>query len=146
MRRILREPEVPVAPVGAINAAVDEAMAQRLKAVYERARGNAVRMGQILVDEHDQDLAYSTLTRWVRQAELREPPKRSGEYHFAPGQEMQHDTSPHRIEVAGRPVTAQCAGLTDVCALGGSASGEHRWVNKCERPGATGYKSRPGAH
>jgi len=69
-------------------------------------------MGQILVDEHDQELPYSTLTRWVREAELREPPKRSGEYRFAPGQEMQHDTSPHRIEVAGKPLKAQCAGLT----------------------------------
>ena len=110
VRRILREPTA--APVAAVNAAVNEAMHQRLKEVYERARGNAVRMGQILVDEHGQDLAYSTLTRWVRQAELRAAPKRSGEYHFAPGQEMQHDTSPHRIEVADKPFKAQCAGLT----------------------------------
>ena len=108
VRRILREPAVCAARVGAL----DEATQQRLKAVYERAKGNAVRMGQILAAEHDQWLPYSTLTRWVRQAELREPPKRSGEYHFAPGQEMQHDTSPHRIEVAGKPLIAQCAGLT----------------------------------
>ncbi|TCU82924.1 integrase-like protein, partial [Roseateles saccharophilus] len=54
--------------------------------------------------------------RWVpgtfTEAELRAPPKRSGTYDFAPGQEMQHDTSPHRLEVAGKSVTAQCAGLT----------------------------------
>jgi len=108
VRRILREPAVAAARVGAL----DEAMQQRLKAVYERAKGNAVRMGQILAAEHDQWLSYSTLTRWVRQAELRQPPKRSGEYHFAPGQEMQHDTSPHRMEVAGKPCKAQCAALT----------------------------------
>jgi len=108
VRRILREPAVCAARVGAL----DEATQKRLKAVYERAKGNAVRMGQILAAEHDQWLPYSTLTRWVRQAELREPPKRSGEYHFAPGQEMQHDTSPHRLEVAGKPLIAQCAGLT----------------------------------
>ena len=48
----------------------------------------------------------------MRLAELRAGPKRSGEYHFAPGQEMQHDTSPHRLEVAGKPLVAQCAGLT----------------------------------
>ena len=87
-------------------------MQRRLAVAYERAKGNAVRMGQLLVDEHDLQPPYSTLTRWVRQAELREPPKRSGEYHFAPGQEMQHDTSPHRMEVAGKALTAQCAGLT----------------------------------
>src|SRR5437867_4171642 len=84
VRRILRAPAVAAARVGAL----DEAMQQRLKAVYERAKGNAVRLGHILAAEHDQWLPYSTLTRWVRQAELRQPPKRSGEYHFAPGQEM----------------------------------------------------------
>jgi transposase len=108
VRRILREPVVRAERVGAL----DEAMQQRLAQVYARAGGNAVRMGQILAEEHDQQMPYSTLTRWVRQAELREPPKRSGEYHFEPGQEMQHDTSPHRVEVAGKPIKAQCAGLT----------------------------------
>jgi transposase len=108
VRRILREPAVPAARVGA----VDEALQERLGEVYARAKGNAVRMSQILAEEHDLQPPYSTLTRWVREAELREPPKRSGEYDFAPGEEMQHDTSPHRVEVAGKPLTAQCAGLT----------------------------------
>ena len=108
VRRILREPALRTERVGVVN----EAMQQRLREVYARAKGNAVRMGQILLDEHDQELPYSTLTRWIRQAELREPPKRAGEYHFEPGQEMQHDTSPHRIEVGGKPLKAQCAGLT----------------------------------
>jgi hypothetical protein len=108
VRRILREQERPPARVGAL----DEAMQRRLSEVYARAKGNAVRMGQILAEEHDLQLPYSTLTRWVREAELRAAPKRSGEYHFAPGEEMQHDTSPHRLEVAGNPLTAQCAGLT----------------------------------
>ncbi|MBP8898425.1 MAG: hypothetical protein KBG32_08050, partial [Sulfuritalea sp.] len=54
---------------------------------------------------------YSTLTRWIREAGLRSPPRRSGEYVFAPGQEMQHDTSPHRVILAGKPVMTQCASL-----------------------------------
>ena len=87
-------------------------MHQRLTDAYARAQGNAVRMGQILAEEHDLNAPYSTLTRWVRQAELRTPPKRSGEYHFAPGQEMQHDTSPHKVQLGGKPITAQCASLT----------------------------------
>lgn len=90
----------------------DEAMQQRLTDIYARAKGNAVRMAQILAAEHDLHPPYSTLTRWVRQAELRKPAKRSGEYHFAPGQEMQHDTSPHKLAMAGKHITAQCAGLT----------------------------------
>ena len=48
----------------------------------------------------------------MRQAELRAAPQRSGEYHFAPGQEMQHDTSPHRVTIGGETLTAQCAALT----------------------------------
>lgn len=88
------------------------AVQQRLKEVYARAQGNAVRMAQILASEHDMELPYSTLTRWVRQAELRAAPQRSGEYHFAPGQEMQHDTSPHRLAIGGKTLTAQCAALS----------------------------------
>ena len=108
MRRILREPPDASAPTGALAPALQGQLAQ----VYARAKGNAVRMGQILADEHDLHPPYSTLTRWVRQGELRAPAKRSGQYHFEPGQEMQHDTSPHRVVVAGKLITAQCAGLT----------------------------------
>lgn len=108
VRRILRAPQR--AP--AREAAPDPALQQRLAQLYARSRGNAVRMGQILADEDGVQPPYSTLTRWVREAELREPPKRSGQYHFAPGQEMQHDTSPHRVELAGKTLTAQCAGVT----------------------------------
>jgi transposase len=107
VRRILRAPATPKA-TGAAQAAVQ----QRLEAVYARAQGNAVRMAQILASEYDTQLAYSTLTRWVRQAELRGAPKRSGEYHFAAGQEMQHDTSPHRLTIGGKTLTAQCAALS----------------------------------
>ena len=80
VRRMLRECQAPMAPQ------TPQAVAQqRLKEVYARAQGNAVRMAQILASEHDMALPYSTLTRWVRQAELRAAPQRSGEYHFAPG-------------------------------------------------------------
>jgi hypothetical protein len=69
-------------------------------------------MAQILASDYEMELPYSTLTRWVRQAELRAAPKRSGEYHFAPGEEMQHDTSPHRVMLGGKAVPLQCAALT----------------------------------
>ena len=108
VRAILREPQSPVAGT----AAPDEGERKRLAEVYARAQGNAVRMNQILQEEDDKQVAYSTLTRWVRDADLRTVVKRSGEYHFEPGQEMQHDTSPHKVEVAGKRMVAQCAGLT----------------------------------
>jgi len=112
VRRILRE----TAPSPARGAALDKALQQRLKDVYARAQGNAVRMVQILKDEDGQVPPYSTLTRWVREADLREPPKRAGRYHFGPGEEMQHDTSPHRVVIAGKALTAQCAALTLACS------------------------------
>ncbi len=68
-------------------------------------------MGELLAAEYALTVSYSTLTRWVREAGLRAPPVRAGEYHFDPGAEMQHDTSPHRVTVGEQTVTAQCAGL-----------------------------------
>jgi hypothetical protein len=37
--------------------------------------------------------------------------KRAGEYVFAPGEEMQHDTSPHTILLGDLKIKAQCAAL-----------------------------------
>ena len=111
VRRILRQPDRTVDEA----APCDEAMLVRLKTAFERARGNVVRVQELLADD-GLEVRYSTLTRWAREAGLRSPPRRAGEYDFAPGQEMQHDTSPHRMAFAkagttGKIVTAQCAGL-----------------------------------
>jgi transposase len=112
VRRILRE---PTGDAGG-EPPCDEATLIRLKAAFARARGNVVRVRELFADE-GVEVPYSTLTRWVRDADLRGPPRRAGEYDFAPGQEMQHDTSPHRVTFgplggqAGKPVTLQCAGL-----------------------------------
>jgi transposase len=108
VRRILREPDGNVAEA----LPCDEATLLRLQAAYERARGNVVRVRELLADD-GLDVPYSSLTRWVREAGLRNPPRRAGEYNFVPGQEMQHDTSPHRVTFANtdKLVTVQCAGL-----------------------------------
>jgi len=105
VRRLLRS--VPEA---------DDGTAQRvpfayLKSAFERAQGNVSRMGELLTAEYEMEVSYSTLTRWVREAGLRAPPERAGFYVFAPGDEMQHDTSPHRVTVGDTMLTAQCAGL-----------------------------------
>ncbi|MGH7788824.1 MAG: IS21/IS408/IS1162 family transposase [Candidatus Binatia bacterium] len=111
VRRILREPRRDHAEA----APCDEAMLARLRVAFGRVGGNVVRVQELLAED-GHAVAYSTLTRWAREAGLRSPPRRAGEYAFAPGEEMQHDTSPHRLtfsraELAGKPVTAQCAGL-----------------------------------
>ena len=109
LRRILRSPAATPAAGGAPSCPAPVLL--WLPSAFERARGNAVRIQEMLAAEMDLRPGYSTLTRWIREADLRTAPKRAGAYHFAPGQEMQHDTSPHRVILAGKPLTAQCASL-----------------------------------
>jgi hypothetical protein len=87
-----------------------------LRQVFARAQGNAVRVQEILAQEYGRVFSYTTLKRWIRQLGLRAPPQRSGEYHFEPGAESQHDTSPHRVLIAGKSVSAQCASLVLACS------------------------------
>jgi hypothetical protein len=68
-------------------------------------------MQELLRERHGTEVPYSTLTYWVRRQQLRDPPQRVGRYDFAPGEEMQHDTSPHRLSLGGHALTAQCAAL-----------------------------------
>jgi transposase len=107
VRRILRAGDRETAP----SSPCDAQMLSRLEDAFSRARGNVVRVQQLLAEENDLHISYSTLTRWIREADLRNPPRRSGQYQLAPGAEAQHDTSPHRVMIAGQLVTAQCAGL-----------------------------------
>jgi transposase len=79
--------------------------------LFSRCLGNAVRIHEILKDEYKVDIAYSTLTKLIYDANLRKPVKRFGEYVFDPGAEMQHDTSPHNILVGEQKIKAQCASL-----------------------------------
>ncbi len=83
-----------------------------IRTLLGSCKGNLVRVHEILTAEHQQNIAYSTLTYWVRKYALRDNPRqRVGEYLFEPGEEMQHDTSPHWLELGGKRVKAQCASL-----------------------------------
>ena len=90
-----------------------EELSPILREVFKIAKGNVVRVQEILQDQYGRSVPYSTLTRIVRDLDLREDNKkpRSGTYEFGPGQEMQHDTSPHVVLLSGNKVKAQCAGL-----------------------------------
>jgi hypothetical protein len=78
--------------------------------VFSDVSGNAVRVKEILEDQ-GHTIPYSTLTRMVRDLDLRDRRKRSGTYTPGPGQEMQHDTSPHQVIINGKRIRAHCAGL-----------------------------------
>ncbi len=58
------------------------------------------------------ELSYPALTAFCRRHGLGQVPKvPAGQYDFAPGEEMQHDTSPHAIHLGGRMRGAHIAGL-----------------------------------
>ena len=92
---------------------VDQAE-QHLDAIleqYGRCKGNLVRVWEELA-VRGIDIAYSTLTAACRRRGIGVEDKQpAGEYDFAPGKEMQHDTSPHRVVVALRKRLLQCAAL-----------------------------------
>jgi hypothetical protein len=55
-------------------------------------------------------LSYPALTAFCRRQGIGQTPiAPAGQYHFEPGVEMQHDTSPHEVEVGGRKYKAQTA-------------------------------------
>ena len=79
--------------------------------LYVRCKGNLVRVHEELVASGAQ-LSYQALTAFCRRQGIgHEPKKPVGEYRFGPGQEMQHDTSPHRAEIGGRVQPVQTASL-----------------------------------
>lgn len=56
------------------------------------------------------DLSYPALTAFCRRHGIGQEPKvAAGRYDFEPGQETQHDTSPHEAEIAGKKRKVQTA-------------------------------------
>ncbi len=109
VRRVLRQGEATVP-----NMDRDEQLSPhvgRIRELFVTCRGNRVRVREELAAEGI-DVAYATLTAFCRRHDIGVKPKeRVGRYHFEPGQEMQHDTSPHTVTVGGRPRGLQCASL-----------------------------------
>jgi transposase len=87
------------------------AQLDRIRALAQECKGNLVRVHEELAREGVR-VPYSTLTGLCRRHRIAQPaPTLVGALHFAPGQEMQHDTSPHRVEIGGALRTMQCASL-----------------------------------
>lgn len=107
VRRVLRQHE----PKPPRKNPEYQAILEVLPEIYQRCKGNGVRIREVLKDEYEIEVAYSSLTRLIREQELRQSKRRSGIYTFGPGEEMQHDTSPHRFTLGGKLITAQCASL-----------------------------------
>lgn len=85
----------------------------QVKELFQECRGNVVRVQEELSARYGITIPYQSLTWLIRRYQLRDPvQKRAGRYHFEPGEEMQHDTSPHRLRLGERQLTAQCAALS----------------------------------
>ena len=79
--------------------------------LYASCEGNRARVHEELCTR-EIEVGYPTLTAFMRRHAIGVKPKRrAGQYHFEPGQEMQHDTSPHDVKIAGRIRRLQCASL-----------------------------------
>ena len=84
----------------------------RIRELYADCKGNIVRVMEELEAREGVTVPYSTLTAMCRRHGIGVKEKqRAGQYHFDPGQEMQHDTSPHDVEVGGKLRRFQCASL-----------------------------------
>lgn len=70
--------------------------------LHASCRGNLVRVHEELQAQGAQ-LSYQALTAFCRRQRIGIRPKQpAGRYSFEPGQEMQHDTSPHKAEIGGK--------------------------------------------
>lgn len=79
--------------------------------LYASCKGNLVRVCEELASA-GVDISYPALTAFCRRHGIGHAPVQpAGQYVFAPGQEMQHDTSPHRAIIGGRPRAVQTASL-----------------------------------
>ena len=65
-------------------------------------KGNLVRVHEEIVAAGAQ-ISYQALTAFCRRHGIGQEPKvATGRYGFQPGEEMQHDTSPHEAEIDGK--------------------------------------------
>jgi transposase len=84
---------------------------EEIMRLYAACKNNLVRVHEEL---HAQGvlLSYQALTAFCRRHGVGYEPKQPvGQYVFAPGQEMQHDTSPHVTVIGGRKAKVQTASL-----------------------------------
>lgn len=100
----------------------------RVQELYVRCEGNLVRVWEELVKEGP-DVGYSTVTDFCRRHGIGVVDKEPvGRYEFAPGEEMQHDTSPHTPVIGGRRTAVQCASLILCHSRYGYAQVYSRWT------------------
>lgn len=109
VRDVLADGRVEVSPIERAEKAAP--YRHEILALYAACKGNLVRVHEELC-EQGAELSYPALTAYCRRHGIgHEPPRPAGRYEFGPGQEMQHDTSPHEAIVGGRSRSMHTASL-----------------------------------
>jgi len=99
--------EVP----GVERAEVCEPHLDVLRALYGECRGNRVRVWEE-AQKQGIVISYTGLTAFLRRHGIGVKHKQpAGRYHFEPGEEMQHDTSPHDVKIGEKLRRVQCASV-----------------------------------
>jgi hypothetical protein len=99
--------EVP----GMTRAEAAEPYRERILELLAQCKGNLVRVHEEIVAAGAK-VSYPALTAYCRRHGIgHEPPEPVGQYHFEPGEEAQHDTSPHDVVLGGRKRRAQTASM-----------------------------------
>jgi transposase len=107
VRRVLRSKSTAVPEIHRAEKA--EPYRQQILELSIACRGNLVRVHEELLAS-GAALSYTALTAFCRRHGIGQATVTpAGQYHFDPGSEMQHDTSPHEVEVGGRKYKAQTA-------------------------------------
>ncbi len=107
VRKVLRSQSSEVPSLLRLEKA--EPFRQQILEEWANCKGNLVRVHEELVGR-GLALSYSALTAFCRRHGIGQEPKRPcGLYEFQPGEELQHDTSPHLVEIAGKKRSAQTA-------------------------------------
>jgi transposase len=107
VRKVLRSNSTTVPELHRAEKA--EPYRQQILALFEQCKGNLVRVHEELLTS-GAALSYAALTAFCRKHGIGyASPTPVGQYDFAPGEELQHDTSPHDLELGGRKRKVQTA-------------------------------------
>jgi len=107
VRQVLRSKAVQVPELQRPEKA--EPYRQRILELFSACKGNLVRVHEELV-AGGAVLSYPALTAFCRRHGIGQSPiVPAGRYDFEPGEEMQHDTSPHEVRLAGKKRKVQTA-------------------------------------
>jgi len=109
VRKILAEGFEITAKTRCDRKEIDPDLLDRL---YARCDGYVQRVREILADEEGIAIGYSTLTRKIRELGIgRKATTRCHQVPDGPGEEMQHDTSPYRLNIGNRNMAVILSGL-----------------------------------